>query len=461
MNPIRDLVSIVGDAGLLTDEGAMAPYSRDWRGMFHGRPLAVASPRSTDEVAAIVRLCQQHGIAIVPAGGRTGLAGGATPDDSGNQLVLALDRMNAIRDVDALGETITLGAGCILATAQAAAAELGLMLPISLASEGSVQIGGAIATNAGGTNVLRYGMARARVLGLEVVLADGTVLNGLRALRKDNAGLDWKHWFVGSEGALGIITAAVLQLVPATPHASTALLGFASCDDALDGLRHLRARLGDSITGFELMARAAVDRAAALLGTASPLPDQPWLVLAEARSALAAIEQEMPDACMALIEREIIADALLASSGAQAQALWRLRESLAEAEAHAGRSLKHDISVPIARLAAFVAEAEAMIGAGWPAVALNIFGHAGDGNLHYNVIYQDDADIIGLSAAVHDLVTGYDGSISAEHGIGQYRVEELSRLTDPAELALMAQIKRLFDPSGILNPGRVIPLASA
>jgi FAD/FMN-containing dehydrogenase len=453
---ISSLISSLGSGSVLTEPSEIAPFSRDWRGMFVGRPLAVALPGCVTEVAELVRLCATHKVPIVPAGGRTGLAGGATPDASGGQVVISLERLNRIREVDTLGETMTVEAGCILANAQNAAAESGLLLPISLASEGSVQIGGAIATNAGGSNVLRYGMVRNRLLGLEVVLSDGTIIEGMRALRKDNAGFDWKHWFVGSEGTLGIVTAAVLQLAPATPFSATALVGYASLTDAVDGLRTLRASIGDSVTAFELMERAAIDRSADLLGVQRPLPGHPWLVLVEARSALSAIEHALPEAFAKEIDAGHISDALLASSVAQAKALWRLRESITEAEAQFDRSLKHDVSVPISALSAFVDASTSLIQTRWPSVSRNLFGHAGDGNLHFNVICPPGVDVAGLSEAIHDCATLYGGSISAEHGIGQYRIAELARLRPEAELDLMRRMKTMLDPNGLLNPGKVL-----
>ena len=453
---IAKLVEILGDKAVLTHPDDITPFTKDWRGIFVGRPLAVVIPNCVNDIAAVVRLCATEFVPIIPAGGLTGLAGGATPDASGKELVISLSGLNKIREIDILGETMTVEAGCILANAQELAAEMGLMLPISLASEGSAQIGGVIATNAGGTNVLRYGMSRNRLLGLEVVLSDGTIVKGLRALRKDNAGFDWKHWFVGSEGTLGIITAAVLQLVPATPFSATALIGYATLTDALNGLRGLRAAIGDSMTAFELMERAAINRSADLLGVARPLADLPWIALVEARSAIPAIEQALPDACIAEIEAGHIADAIIANSVAQANMLWRLRESLTEAESQAGLSIKHDISVPISALAEFVDTTTSLIQARWPGTERNLFGHAGDGNLHFNILYDPEIDTSGLSEAIHDCAVSLGGSISAEHGIGQYRVKELARLESDAELEMMRRIKKMMDPLGILNPNKVI-----
>ena len=288
------------------------------------------------------------------------------------------------------------------------------------------------------------------------MLPDGTIINGLRALRKDNAGYDWKHWFVGSEGTLGIITAAVLQLVPATPFSATVLIGYNTLADAINGLRALRCAVGDSITAFELMERAAIDRAADLLGLERLLPGQPWLALVEGRSALSAIEQALPEACISEMAAGRIVDAVVATSVAQATTLWRVRESITEAEAHAGSSLKHDISVPISALAAFVDVATALLESQWPGVQRNLFGHAGDGNLHFNIIYPPGVDTSGLSEAIHDCAASHGGSISAEHGIGQYRVAELERLRPQAELDMMRRMKKMLDPTGILNPGKVV-----
>jgi FAD/FMN-containing dehydrogenase len=456
---VERLASLLDAGGLLTQPADVEPYCTDWRGMFHGRALCVALPRTASEVAAIVRACAASGHAIVPQGGNTGLSGGATPDGSGRQIVLSLARMNAIRRIDVTGETMEVEAGCILQTAQEAARAHDLLLPISLAAEGSARIGGIIATNAGGTNVLRYGMARSRVLGLEVVTAEGEVIDGLRALRKDNAGYDWKQWFIGTEGTLGIVTAAVLQLAPLPRHSVTAWLAVPSAAHALRVLREMRRALGDALTGFELMSGEAVARVERHLGLKSPLPPAPWFVLLEAASSLGGLREAAEAALAHSLEQGDATDCVLAESEQQAHALWRLRESITEAEARTGRSLKHDVSVPISAIAEFLAAADSAVQASFPGTQINAFGHAGDGNIHYNVIVPAGTDAPALNALVHDIACRFGGSISAEHGIGQYRVDESLRTRSAGEIALARRIKQALDPRQLLNPGKVLPPA--
>jgi FAD/FMN-containing dehydrogenase len=454
---VAHLRALLGEGGVLTNPADLEPYVTDWRGLFHGRALCVALPRSTAEVSAVVKACAEAGHAVVPQGGNTGLSGGATPDTSGAQVVLALSRMNAIRGIDVPGETMEVEAGCVLQVAQEAAREQGLLLPVSLAAEGSARIGGIVATNAGGTNVLRYGMARARVLGLEVVLADGTVVDGLRALRKDNAGYDWKQWFIGTEGTLGIVTAAVLQLAPLPRHTVTAWLALPSTEAAIRVLRAARQELGDALSGFELMSGEAIARVEHQLGLRSPLPAAPWFVLLEASASLAGLR----DAAEAVLGRALedgdAQDCVLAESEQQAAALWKLRESITEAEARTGKSMKHDVSVPVSTIPAFLDDADPAVRAAFPGVQLNVFGHAGDGNIHYNVILAPGTDTSTLNVLVHDIVVRHGGSISAEHGLGQYRVDEALRTRQAAEIALARRIKQALDPQGVLNPGKVLP----
>ncbi|MEI7970002.1 MAG: FAD-binding oxidoreductase [Betaproteobacteria bacterium] len=451
------LRAILGDRGVLTTLADVEPYTTDWRGLFRGRALCVVLPRSADEVSAVVRACVEAGHAVVPQGGNTGLSGGATPDASGRQVVVALTRMAAIRAIDAAGETMEVEAGCILQVAQNAAREQGLLLPVSLAAEGSARIGGIIATNAGGTNVLRYGMARARVLGLEVVLADGTVVNGLRALRKDNAGYDWKQWFIGTEGTLGIVTAAVLQLAPLPRHTVTAWLALSGAEAAIRVLRAARQELGEALSGFELMSGAAISRVEEHVGLRSPLPAAPWFVLLEASASLGGLREAAEAVLGRALEEGDASDCVLAESEQQAAALWKLRESITEAEARAGKSMKHDVSVPVSAIPAFLAEADRAVTAAFPGVRINAFGHAGDGNIHYNVILSATTDTAALNRVVHDLVVRYGGSISAEHGLGQYRVDEAVRTRHPAEIALAQRIRAALDPGRVLNPGKVLP----
>lgn len=450
------LGAIVGVNGLLTDTADMAPYCTDWRDQFHGSALCVAFPRTTDQVAAIVRHCAEEGITIVPSGGNSGLSGGATPDTSGRQLILSLSRMNAIREIDPVGETIEVEAGCILQTAQRAVAEVGLLLPITLAAEGSAQIGGIVSTNAGGTNVLRYGMARSRVLGLEAVLANGQIVSGLRKLRKDNAGYDWKQWLIGTEGTLAIITAAVLQLAPAPRARVTALLAVPSTEAVLDLLRTARQWVGDTLNGFELMSGQALELVDRHLQRKNPLVPTPWYILLEASSSLSSLHEDVEALLASVLERGIAIDGVVAQSEREQAALWALRESITEGEAKEGRSFKHDVSVPISRIPSFLKDADAAVADAFPGTQINAFGHAGDGNIHYNVIPPVGANGGAINRLIHDIVIAHGGSISAEHGIGQYRVDELYRCKGAAEIDLAARIKQALDPEGLLNPGKVL-----
>ncbi len=449
----------LGPQGLLTEEADMAGHAIDWRRLFPGRPLAVARPADTAATAAVVDLCRRHGVAIVPQSGNTGMAGGATPDASGTELVLSLARMNAIRDVDPVGMTMELEAGVILETAQNAAAAAGRLLPISLAAEGSAMAGGVIATNAGGINVLRYGMARSLVLGLEVVLPDGTVVNGLRRLRKDNAGYDWKQLFIGSEGTLGIVTAAVLRLLPAPKDKVTALLSVPDPRAALDLLACAQDELGDTISAFELMSGFSLRLVETHFGLKRPVADGEWFVLIEAASTLSGLRDAAEAALGRALEDGFALDGIVADSGRGAADLWRLRERITESEAKEGKSVKHDVSVPIPLVPQFLVEAGEALAAKLPGARVNCFGHLGDGNLHYNVL-ADGRSSEEVNVVVHDVVQRFGGSISAEHGIGRYRVAELERRRAPAELDLSRRIKTALDPLDLMNPGKVLSRAS-
>ncbi|MDO8699426.1 MAG: FAD-binding oxidoreductase [Rhodoferax sp.] len=450
---------VVGDRGLITNAADLAPYCHDWRGIFKGSALCAVLPGSTLEVAAIVRVCGEAGAEIVPHGGNTGLSGGATPDATGHQVVLSLSRMNAIRQIDTVGETIEVEAGCILQIAREAAAEQGLLLPVSLAAEGSSHIGGIVSTNAGGTNVVRYGMARGRILGLEVVTADGTIVTGLRRLRKDNAGYDWKQWFIGTEGTLGIVTAAVLQLAPMPRHRVTALLAVPTSEDALHVLRAARQEIGETLTGFELMSGAALALVTRHQKLRVPLRESAWYVLLEASSSLPGLREAAEALLAGLLEREQVTDGVIAESERQATELWLLRESITEAEGKEGRSVKHDVSVPISAIPEFLRLADESVAHEFPGTRINAFGHAGDGNIHYNLIVPPGTQASAVNTLVHDLVVSLGGSISAEHGIGQYRVGELVRCRSTPELDLARRIKRALDPTNMLNPGKVLDRA--
>jgi FAD/FMN-containing dehydrogenase len=453
---IERLAHIVEPAAIITEGPDLEPYSVDWRKLFPGKPACVVRPSSGVQVAQIVKACREAGATLVPQGGNTGLAGGAVPDPSGTQVVLSLNRMSTIREVDPVGMTIEAEAGCILKVAQDAAAAAGRLLPISLAAEGSATIGGVVAANAGGVNVLRYGMTRSLVLGLEVVLPDGTIANGLRRLRKDNAGYDWKQLFIGSEGTLGIVTAAVLRLVPRPKHSVTALLSVASPEVALQLLELAQDELGDQVSAFELISRTSLQLVEKHAGLKPPIAEGDWFVLIEAASSLAGLREAAETMLGFAFEREIALDGVIAESGAQAAQLWALREHVTESEAREGKSVKHDVSVPLTAIPRFLDEAGVALAAGVPGTRVNAFGHLGDGNLHYNVLIEPGHDAAAINRIVHDVVAAFGGSISAEHGIGQYRVGELARYRSSVEMELARKLKGTLDPDGLLNPGKVL-----
>ena len=464
--PLDRLRERLGDAGLLVG-GDLSAYETDWRKRYPGRALAVARPASTEEVAAVLQWCQAHRVPVVPQGGNTGLVGGSTPDDSGGQLVLSLSRMKRVRAVDVANASLTAEAGCVLADVQAAAAAAGLLFPLSLAAEGSCTLGGNLATNAGGTQVLRYGNARELCLGLEVVTASGEVWQGLSGLRKDNTGYDLRDLFIGSEGTLGVITAATMKLYAQPRERLTALAACASLDAAVALLRLARARAGDALTGFEVMNQASL----ALVARELPQLAQPWapaawtvlLELSDAESAdhARAVFEGLLEAA---VEAGSVQDAAIAQNLQQAQAFWHLRESIPLAQAQAGLNIKHDIALPVSAIPDFVAEMDAALAAYLPGIQVIDFGHLGDGNLHYNV--QAPAGVAPaaflaahegpINARVYDAVQRRGGSISAEHGIGRLKREELAARKDPTALTLMRAIKQALDPHGILNPGRVL-----
>lgn len=449
---------------LITDAGAMAPFLTDWRGRYTGAAIAVAQPDSTDDVAAVVRWCAGAGVPVVPQGGNSGLSGGATPDASGKALLLSTARLGRVRSVDLVGNTLVAEAGCVLAAVQAAAEAADRLFPLSLAAEGTATIGGNLATNAGGVAVLRYGTARELCLGLEVVLADGRVWDGLKGLRKDNTGYDLRDLFIGSEGTLGVITAAVVKLFP---RPAERLVAWAAVPDparALALLARAQARLGAGLTAFELVSDRCLDLVLRhFSGSRAPLQERsPWHVLIEL-SAMAPGEGAALEALLAdSIAAGEASDATLAGSLAQGAALWALRENISEAQAREGPNIKHDISVPIARMAEFIAAGEAAVARVRPDARMVVFGHLGDGNLHYNVSAADPrdpgllADQAAINAAVHDLVIAFGGSISAEHGLGQLRRDAAAAYKSPVERELMHRIKAALDPEGLMNPGKVL-----
>ncbi|HEY1132912.1 MAG TPA: FAD-binding oxidoreductase [Roseateles sp.] len=456
----------LGEAGLLRG-GDLSAYEQDWRKRYPGRALAVARPASTDDVAAVIRLCHQHRVAVVPQGGNTGLVGGSTPDDSGRQLVLSLARMKRVREVDVANASLTAEAGCVLAEVQAAAVRAGLLFPLSLAAEGSCTLGGNLATNAGGTQVLRYGNARELCLGLEVVTATGEVWHGLSGLRKDNTGYDLRDLFIGSEGTLGVITAATMKLYPQPRERLTALATCASLEDAVALLGLARERSGDALTGYEVMNRASLALVARELPQlAQPLAHAAWTVLLELSDAEGAEHARgvFEGLLEAGVERGCVQDAAIAQNLHQARSFWHLRESIPLAQAQAGLNIKHDISLPVSSIPGFVTEMDAALAAYLPGIEVIDFGHLGDGNLHYNV--QAPAGVApatfladheaAINTRVYDAVQRRGGSISAEHGIGRLKREELGARKDPTALALMRAIKRALDPLDLLNPGRVL-----
>jgi FAD/FMN-containing dehydrogenase len=451
------LAAICGPGGLLTDAGDIRPYVTDWRGVFTGSALAVARPADSEAVAACVRACVDAGVAIVPQGGNTGLAAGATPLGLERAIVLSLARMRRIRALDAAGFTICVDAGCVLADVQVAAQNADRFFPLSLAAEGSAQIGGLIATNAGGTAVLRYGSMRALVLGLEVVLPDGSIANGLRALRKDNAGYDWKQLFIGSEGTLGVITGAVLRLFARPSHRVTALLAATTANDAIAAFGDLQEALGEALVGCELFSERAVTlRLENEPQLARPLAEHPWYVLVEAASSLPGLRDGVEAALALASERKHIANGVIAESSAKATALWSWRETITENERRAGGSAKHDVSVAISEIPAFLERATTAVERDHPGTHVLAFGHAGDGNIHFNVLLGDDARTQDVNRTVHAIVREFHGSITAEHGIGRYRRDELAAHREPAEMALMRSIKRTIDPDDLMNPGAVL-----
>jgi FAD/FMN-containing dehydrogenase len=465
MTLIEQLAGIVGATQVLTDTADTAPFVTDWRGRYHGAALCVVRPGDTGEVARVVAACAQEGVAIVPQGGNTGLVGGATP--RGGEVLVSLTRLNRIRQVDVDNATITVDAGCTLAAVQAAAANAELLFPLSLAAEGTATIGGNLSTNAGGVQVLRYGNARELALGLEVVLADGRVWDGLRGLRKDNTGYDLKQLFIGAEGTLGLITAAVLKLFPLPRVRLTAWLAVADPAAAVRLLRQLRGRGGERVTAFEIVARPALDLVLRHIpGARDPLAQKhDWQVLVELSDSHA--DADLHGLFEAVVADDLaqghVLDAVVAASEAQAEALWALRENISEAQKREGISIKHDIALPVSRIAEFIARANALLAQNFPGVRIVCFGHIGDGNLHYNqskAAAQDNADFIERSAAVnrvvHDLVAALGGSISAEHGLGQLKREEILRYKSDVEMVLMRTVKQALDPSGILNPGKLL-----
>jgi FAD/FMN-containing dehydrogenase len=463
---IRTLADLLGADQVLTSAADMSAYLADWRGRYRGAATCVVRPASTAAVAAVVRACAEATMPIVPQGGNTGLCGAATPAGDGHAVVVSLTRLNRVRQIDTANNTMTVEAGCVLATLQAAAAQAGRLFPLSLAAEGSCQIGGNLSTNAGGVQVLRYGNARDLTLGLEVVLASGEIWDGLRGLRKDNTGYDLKHLFIGAEGTLGIITAAVLKLFPLPRANATAWLAIASPAAAVRLLADLQARFASTLTACELVSDVALGLVRQHIPGPHPaLSASPWHLLIELSAG--GEESELREALGALLAEALasgtISDAVLAQSGEQARRLWAMRENIGEAQRIDGLSIKHDVSVPISRIPEFVERADQALTEAFPGLRIVTFGHIGDGNLHYNQSQAAAGRNAAFLAAqpavnriVHDLVDELGGSISAEHGIGQLKRDELLRYKSPVEIEMMRAIKHVLDPQGLMNPGKVL-----
>ncbi len=471
MSLIVQLRSIVGAGHVLTDPSDTAPYLTDWRGRYRGAAQAVVRPADVQQVSAVVQACFAAHAPMVPQGGNTGLVGGATPDASGSAVLISLQRLNRVRSVDVDNDTLTVEAGCTLAAVQQTARGHGRLFPLSLAAEGSATIGGNLATNAGGTQVLRYGSARDLTLGLEVVLPDGKIWNGLRGLRKDNTGYDLKHLFIGSEGTLGIVTAATLKLFALPAATLTAFAAAPALEAALALLRRARQAAGPGLTGFEVMSDACLRRLAQMLPQVRlPLSIDgpqaaPWYVLLE----MADHEGEAHAAGLlegllqAALDAGEVADAVVARSLAEARALWAVREAIPEAHARSGGNVKHDISLPVSAIPEFVARTNAELAARFEWIQPSVFGHLGDGNLHYNMGTRDGTPIAvafaheaEISRIVHDAVAARGGSISAEHGLGQLKRAAIRDYKPAVELQLMRAIKAALDPRGLMNPGKLL-----
>lgn len=466
---LDEAARLLGPRGLTTDPERMDAWLTDWRGRYTGRALAMASPASTAEVAALVKLCAAHRIPIVPQGGNSGMAGGATPDETGTAIILSLRRMATIRSLDAEAGQVVCEAGVVLQTLHEAAEAAAMRFPLTLGGKGSATIGGLVSTNAGGTQVLRHGTMRAQVLGLEAVLADGSVFDALTPLKKDNRGFDLKQLLIGSEGTLGIVTAATLRLLPAPTGRVTAWVGLGGIVEARTLLRQVERDMGEALEGFEVVPAHCLESVLAHLPTArAPLEDRhAWNALIECVSASAdsaALRDRLEASLAAAMEEGRLDDAVIAANDRQAEDFWLLRDSISAAERALGPAMQHDISVPVEKMPEFILAASPAVEAAHPGTRAVAFGHLGDGNVHFHVLAPAGAvrgeweELQGklVSAQVYDLVTQWGGSISAEHGIGQMKVGELARLHDPVALSVMHSIKQALDPLGLLNPGKLL-----
>jgi FAD/FMN-containing dehydrogenase len=458
---IQSLISIVGEKNAITDVVSMASYMREWRDLWPGSSPLVLRPANTEQVSKIAALCNDTNTAIVPQSGNTGLVGGQMP--TGTEVLLSLDRMTKIIEVDAANHTITVEAGTILKSVQDAADSVDRLFPLSLASEGSCRIGGNLSSNAGGLNVLAYGNTRDLCLGLEVVQADGRIWNGLKKLRKDNTGYDLKNLFIGAEGTLGIITAAVLKLYPKPNRYDTGFIAVPHVQAAVDLLDLIKAQSGNRVVTFELMPQIAMEFTVKHMGITNPITTpSPWYVLTELADAAPGNFEQILGLAM---EQGLVTDASLAQSQAQRQNLWAIRELMPESQRHEGGSIKHDVSVPVSQIPSFIAEGGQAVQRFMPGARLMCFGHMGDGNMHFNVsqpVGMDKQKFLDqwhdMNWAVFDVVLKHGGSISAEHGIGQLKRDDMLRIKSPVELGMMRGIKNLLDPKGIMNPGKLLPL---
>ncbi len=459
---LNQFAAIVGEKHVIRDVAGMAGYMTEWREIWVGKSPLVMRPGSTEEVSRILKLASETGTAIVPQSGNTGLVGGQIPFESGDELLLSLDRMTKILNVDAADSTMTVEAGATLKSVQDAADEAGRLFPLRIASEGSCRIGGNLSTNAGGLNVLAYGNARDLCLGLEVVLPDGRIWNGLRRLRKDNTGYDLKNLFIGAEGTLGVITAAVLKLYPKPRTHETAFIAVTSPQAAVDLLSLAKEMSGNRVVAFELLPRIAMDFTVKHMGMSNPLAEfSPWYALSELADPTAGSFEAILEEAMA---RGLVTDATVAQSEAQRQALWAIRELMPESQKFEGGSIKHDVSVPVSRIPQFIVEATKAVENFMPQARVMSFGHMGDGNLHFNVSQPPGMDKKKyldqwneMNAVVFDVVLKFDGSISAEHGIGRLKKHHMAEIKSPVELQMMRDLKNLFDPGNIMNPGKVLP----
>ena len=473
-NLLSLLRTAVGDAHVLTDKIDTAAFVEDWRGRYRGEVIAVVQPATTQEVAAVVKACAQAGVAVVPQGGHTSMVGGATPvgarlDNATAPVVLSLRRMNRVLEIDTVGNTLIAQAGCILETLQEAAAQQGRLYGVTFGAQGSCQIGGNVSTNAGGTGVLKYGNTREQVLGLEVVLPDGRIWNGLRTLRKDNTGYNLKHLFIGGEGTLGIVTAVAVRLHPRPAVITTAWLTFDRVDHALSCLSELQSIAGDRIAGYELLNQAQLQ---AVLTTFPDVrlptdPSAPYAVLVELSDTYAKADLQglLEDALSQLSERGLLRDAAIAASDAQRAAFWHIRHSISESNRKVGMGLSTDVAVPVKSLAVFIEQASQAVQARWPELVIVLVSHMGDGNVHFIPRFSFEqwarfpkpsevADAV--RAVVHDVAVSLGGTFSAEHGVGHVLVDELVRLRAPLEIELMHRIRQAMDPQGLMNPGKLL-----